>query len=341
MIRRFCTFASRHATALYLSRDGLRILAVLALALTLFGASPSGSAQAAPDREFFIFKMSAFPSATYVCVGETMTLRVEIFIELAEQPGDTAPRFGHIRGAWVFADFVSGDGGISPEGNIFTSHGEIAPDSATFTFKAGPNPGTATLKFTSFVSEFWNGTGHHVVSGEPYEIVSMANIEVRKCSYKVNQVYLANIPGIMSFAHAADEATLVKEGDNHFVGTVPFHRAIKVLIHDHGYGPGILLCQKKPLRLGGWTVLIEPIMVDYKADLTNGTLYLTSTVPKYKDIYSETCTGSSASAEQWTGSGATPFTFLTSFPPEGGTAFIKGPYGFVLITVERVPLPEP
>jgi len=195
MIRRFCTLAVRHATALNLARGGLRILAVLALALTLLGASPSGSARAAPAYATYHFVMNAVPSAAYVCAGGSMTFKVSISVQLENQPGDTAPNFGRIRGGWVFSNLVSGDGVINPSSNFWTSSEEIAPDSANFSFSAGNTPGTTTVSFESFVSEFWLGAGNYMEEGEPQHVSTTAEIEVRNCGYRID-FFLLEAPGL-------------------------------------------------------------------------------------------------------------------------------------------------
>lgn len=340
MIRRFCTSEKKHKTKLTLLRCGLRIAAALALAFVMVGVNPSGSAQAAPAYSFYTFNMVVVPSALYVCENESMTFKVSIETQLQNLPGDTDSRHRRAQGMMIIAELMAGAKSITPSESFIGNPRSLDPYSVTFTFKAGNAAQTTRLRFSTQVSAFWYDNSP-VYENESAQIMGQdVNIEIRKCSYKVNTFFVGLAPEIMSWAYAADETILNKDSDTQFSGSVPFHRVEKALFHDRGLGPGEILCSKKPYRLGKWTIKTEPTLIDYKADiLVNGTLHLTTSLRNYKDIVSESCTGATSSSEQWLSSGSTPTTIL-SFPPEGGVAVVNGPVGDALFIVERVALPE-
>jgi len=319
MIGRLCTLKDWHKIRQNLARRGIKILAIFVFASTLMGANPSSSVQAAPAYANYHFVMIAVPSAAYVCTGQTMTFKVGISVQLETQPGDTAPNFGHIRGGWVFADVESGDGKITPESNFFDSPEEIAPDSATFTFKAGENPGTTTLKFESFVSEFWYGTGNYMEEGEPQHVSTTSNIEVRKCRYSVEIIAQSTIAGLVNWVGTNDTTTMHAETDTHFTLLTGYQITEHWLFDTAEVGCNL-------------TATAAPTEVDFSGDLVNESFYLTFTLQKAtmnrEGGGGKNC-GFSFSAD-FPGSTAT-----VKFPTQGGVMPFPGTPWFGLIILTR------
>jgi hypothetical protein len=334
----FYTFARLQKSTQYLVHLGLRILAALTFSFIFLGINPPRPAQA-EDGGWYTFVPIVVPSADYVCTGETMTLSVSINRLLPPKPGDTKPNFDKISAVMVNAVVNDTNVGELTSNSAVIGWTRLKPDTAEFTYKAKDTPGRTKIDFKSSFSEFWTAS-QGMQSWFPTTVDRTAYVEVRNCTYKVNQIFVGYSPGIMSWAYSADETILGVESATHYTGSVPFHRIIKVLVHDRGLGPGIILCSKKPYRTGKITVTTEPTMIDYKADLTNGTLYFTMSVRKYKDTSLETCTGAAWSTDMFTFFNPTQATTL-SFPPQGGVQVIRGPVGSTTVIVERVAVPVP
>jgi hypothetical protein len=217
--------------------------------------------------------MIAVPSAAYVCTGESITFKVSISVQLESQPGDTAPNFGRIRGGWVFSERVSGEGVINPTSNFFTSSEEIAPDSANFSFSADDSPGTTTVSFWSDVSEFWLGAGNYMEEGEPQHVSTTANIEVRKCGYKVLLITTAPAPPVGLWVASPDEIRLQETSSKQFSGSTHW----KLIFNDFK----TLGC---PL-----TATSTPNNVEYKAHLNGQRLYLDYTIQEFTPTVTVKC----------------------------------------------------
>ena len=316
MKRRFYALEGWREIMQNLTRGGFRILAALALALTLLGANPSSLAQAAPAYAHYHFVMIAVPSAAYVCTGESMTFKVSISVQLESQPGDTAPNFGRIRGGWVFSERVSGEGVINPTSNLFTTPEEIAPDSANFSFSAGDSPGTTTLKFESFVSEFWLGAGNYMEEGKPELVSTTANIEVRKCGYKVLMSSQAPVPGIGLWIGSTIEHRLIETTPKHF----GFETDWNVFYIDY--------------NLWGcpFTGTITPDTVKYEAHVDKGRLYLDFTIQEFTETITAHCKDGPAPIIYKSPAG----TGTVSVPSQGGVATYSTPGGGYLFVITRV-----
>jgi len=276
MHRRLSSFIGWRKTSQKLTHLGLRVLSILSLAFGFVGANPASDVQAAPDREGFTFVMNAVPSAKYVCTGESMTFKVSISIQLENQPGDTAPKFGHIRGAWIFADLVRGEGGggISPSDSFFGSSEEIAPDSATFKFTADDYPGTKTLRFTSSVGEFWLGSGNYN-QDTPQDISTTAKIEVRNCGYKVLLISIAPVPGMGLWVSSPKEIRLQETSSKQFSSSTDWN-----LIYNDFNTMGCPVTTK-----------VTPNKVEYQAHLNGERLYLDYTIQEFTETVTIICPG--------------------------------------------------
>ncbi|HEX7620720.1 MAG TPA: hypothetical protein VF359_05920 [Anaerolineales bacterium] len=298
-------------------------------------SNPSLSAHAAPvsdDGGSFTFAMIAVPSAMYVCTGQTMTFSVTIYRQLIPQPGDTGLKFGNIQGVVPkVKPFDPNFGKIALTGSIVspTNH---KLETTEWTFTAGNNPGKMNIQFYADIPDYWMGNIENSHSGITYNVETNAPVDVRNCGYKVNIIFVGNIPDMLSWVASADEIRLTKDSETHFSGSAPYHQLEKILVHDHGYGPGIILCNKKPLKLGHWSGTISPTTVDYKADLAKDKLYLTVAIQQYINTATESCFGNSSTF----GEGLSMTPTVLFFPLQGGVEVIEGTYGTYMVIVDRM-----
>lgn len=323
MIKRLCMLGGYYKRTQNMTRSGLKIISALALALTLIGANPSGSAQAAPgSANFFNFLVAAIPSADYVCTGEYMSFTVSISKQLISRPGDTGSRFGEIRDVYVVPHI--GDTNVVSTIDTYVKIGSEtfnSPTSARVWFKAGLNPGRTTLQFSSDISHFFMGNYEQIYENAHDHAESpLLPIEVRDCGYKVLTLYQQPAGEFGVLTGTTTEIQLDKVSPTHFVGTTDFPLAFSNLFV---YG-----CLFK--------VLIELPMVAFSADLLGERgerLVLNITFQKYKITSSTTgkCdTGVSQSGESIGG------TWPVIFPAEGGVRTYYTPYSTYLIIVTRV-----
>jgi hypothetical protein len=329
MIGRTCLFIGVHHISQNFTRNGLRILAVLALALTLTGTSPSRSVQASPAAQGsgqFAFVMQAFPSANFVCVGQTMTIRVSIFVQVDVAPGATQPGLAAIRGNLVTANVRDGSGTIMPAEGRISSPNELVPGSVTFTFKAGSSPGRTTLEFKSQVSSFFL---HRVVEMNTTQNVgTTATIDVRNCTYKVNMLQLMSLARTLVVTGVADEAILGAETDARFRGSTSLRTSaqsqiqLKFCAISGGYIPG------------GIEIKVDNSTVDYTIDVTGDRLYFNAVIAPHTITSTDPCSGRSFSFPM---GGSNPQPFI--LPVGGGVIVIRSPFSVTTFIIERVATP--
>lgn len=319
MIRRFCTLEDRHATTMNLTRGGLRILTALALAFVLGGADPSGSAQAAPAYSPYPFNMVVVPSALYVCENESMTFKVSIEVQLQNQPGDTSGRFRRVQGSMVNAELVAGGKSITPSQSFIGNPGSLDPYSVTFTFKAGNAAQITHLRFSAEISTFWYNNSPVLENGRTQSITKAVDIEIRKCSYKVEMLFQEPMPGMGLITGMAHEVRLNRVSDTHFSGDTIFYLTVNIR-------PG-LGC---PL-----TAEVLPVRLDYSADLAGDRLYLNVHFASFKGTVTMTSCGDLPTT-QTLPIDTPPGSATVSVPSAGGLGVLSTPYWTYLFIVTRV-----
>jgi hypothetical protein len=330
MIEKFSNFEEWRKAGLHLTRCCIRVLSILTLTFIAIGANPSSLVQAAHANGYFNFLPVIIPSAAYVCVDQTITLKVQILVQLNNEAGDTGVRFGEVRGSIVTADILAGGGSITPASGRLGDPRDLNPNSATFTFKAGGMPGSTKFLFHSRVSSFYLGNGPlQENANDNRDVVGHAEIDVRRCSYKVNMLQVLSIAGVMQVIGTADEIELTADSATHFSGNTRLSFATQIFLQN-------LQCAV----LGGWkpggiTLTVTNSNVTYTADLTGDTLYLTPAVQPYTATSIEKCSGFSFTTPS--GNSSQPVTL--KFPSSGGVALIQSPRAVTTIIVERVSVP--
>jgi hypothetical protein len=319
MSGRLCMLEGWQKTMLHLTLSGFRILAALALVFVMAGVNPSWSAQAAPANEGFSLIMNVVPSAEYVCTGQKMTFKVSISVQINARPGDTSPRFDEIQGSMVNAEVLSGDGSITPDQSFIGNPSSLNPNSVSFTFTAGQNPGMTRLGFKADISAFWRGSGHVVQNQRTVTVGSGPYVDVRKCNYKVEMLFLEPMAGLGLISGTAEEIGLEQISDTQFNGGTDLNMA-------YNFSPG-LGC---PI-----TGKIDTVILDYAADLTGETLYINFSFPSLKATITTTSCGDlpmtqSQSVETAPGSGT------VTVPSTGGLGVLSTPYWTYMFIVTRV-----
>jgi hypothetical protein len=319
MIGKFSSFEEWRKAGLHLTRCGLRILTIAALTFVLIGATPADSAQAAN----YQFNMVIIPSTKYVCENESMTFKVSIEIQLANEPGDTNARFRKVQGSMVNAEVAAGAKSITPSKSFIGDPGTFDPYSVTFTFNAGNAAQTTHLNFSTEISEFWYGNSPVRENCRTQRITKNVDIEIRKCSYKVEMLFMEPMYGFGLLSGIAKEVSLnqfrTQDSDNHFSGITDLN-----LIYNFKPGLGCPI-----------TGQISPVEFYYTGDLVGGRLYLNFSFPSLKATITLTSCGdlpttTTQSVETHPGSGT------VSVSSEGGLATLSTPYWTYMFIVTRV-----
>lgn len=310
MIDRFYNLEGWHEIRQHLTRGGLRILAILALALTLLGASPSLSAQAAPAKMTIKFDITVIPSAKYVCANESMTFRVFVIRRITSKNPDIPTALKKISGTPIDATVADRSiGTITPDRLETTGSGTYEPGVAEFTFTAGENPGKTNIFFEGWLISGWWG---EKLAAELY-LSQTAQVDVRKCGYKVELIQQHFAQYDFGWIAKGDKIRLNADSPEAFSGTTDFK-----YIYD----------------IPSWAICVSatntPTKVDYSVDLVGDKLYLTYTISAHSTTSSAPCIGFSQTVESPSLSG----TVL--LPSTGGEALIENPYTLHIIIVERV-----
>jgi len=195
MLRRLCPLEGWQQTTRNLARGGSRILAVVALALTLLGASPSSFAQAAPANRSFVFYMVIHPSSIFVCAGQSLTFPVYVVRDITEKNENND--FGRISGISIASSLLDTSmGQVTPGSGLATfSEQGFEPGEVEFKFTAGNYPGTAYLIFKTTINGFWMGAGRLEHTPRPVVIEESVQVEVRQCGYSI-QGWNGTVPGL-------------------------------------------------------------------------------------------------------------------------------------------------
>jgi hypothetical protein len=316
MMRRLFIFTGSLAVLLNLVCGRVRMIAVMLLALTLAGASPSWSAQAAPTGLNFMLFLTAVPSATYVCTGQTMTFRVSISVLLVNRPGDTGPRFDNIQGSMVESEILYGSGTITPTESFIGNPTTSDPNSVTFTFTAGDIPERITVGFKADVSTFWRGSGHVIQNDRTVRVSAPINVDVRNCTYKVLMIFQQPVLWLGVITGTANEIKLTEDQSKHFTGVTDFNLNYNLYPNKCGMKANM-----------------SPTKVEYQADLVDEKLYLTFKVVNIKGIITQQCEGGPPSQD--VGVVGSPATVL--LPAQGGVTTYSTPYWTYFIIVTREP----
>jgi len=330
MISKLYTFSGRHTTALSLTHGGLRILTALALALTLMGVNPSEYVQASPvgdEGDTFEFRMTAVPSATFVCVGQPLDIKVTISRFLVSQPGDTGPAFGIIQGVSPDVKPVDQSVGTIAISATIQNSTNNHPETTIYTFKASQNPGKTTINFFANIPIWWDGTRKYISETSQYHAERDLEIDVRKCTYKVNMVQKLSWQGL-SITGVADQTLLRTDSDTHFSGGANHKTLAQFMVPD-------AVC---PFlgghTTGGISMKIENTTAEYTIDVAGDRLYFTSTLAPYSVTTTDLCSGKSISFPM---GGSNPQPYI--LPVGGGVIVKRSIIASTTFTVERVAIP--
>jgi len=329
MIRRPCIFKSLQKTTQNFIRCGLRILAILAITLPLIGANPSGSAQASPAKdEDLEFTMTAVPSATYVCVGQSMDIKVTISRRLVSQPGDTGPKFGNIQGITPNVKPVDPGVGTIAISETIPSPTNLHMETTVYTFKASQNPGKTTIQFYADIPDWYIGNVHWYAPGFEYNVKRDLLIDVRNCTYKVNMLQLLSMAGVMQVTGVADQNLLRVDSDTHFSSVTSLKTTTQILIPDPTCA---ILGGHVP---GGFSLKIESTTVEYTIDVAGDRLYFNAVIAPYTVTSTDLCSGKSFTFPM---GGSNPQPFL--LPAVGGVITKRSIIASTTFIVERVAVP--
>ena len=304
-----------------LTRYGVRIIAIFALAFVLSGAFPSSSAQADLTWNDYDFVMNAVPSTNPICTGQSVIIKVSLSRQLKPEFGITPPQ--SVTEADVAALSNNNVGTITPT-TSFIGHplvnayqlfkgghpSAFDPDTVMFRFTANDKPGVADIRFRFIISSIF---GRITVD-------KIFQWGVDNCAYKVLMILQAPLPSLGLLTMTPDEIKLEKTSSGHYSGATD----LKLRYSDNN----VFGC---PISL-----TTTPSQVEYKAHLDNEMLYLDFTIQEF----TETVTAKCDDPEQ----GNPPpiiYTIPTStatvkVPSEGGVTTYSTPLGLYWIIVTLV-----
>jgi len=305
MIGRHTKLENWHKATQNLTRYGVRILVILALAFVLGGAFPSSSAQAALPYDDYDFVMTAFPSTNPICTGQSVIIKVSLSRQLKIGLGKSSPE--SVKRAEVAALSNNNIGTITPT-TMFIGHpSAFNPDTVMFRFTANDKPGVADIRFRFYLS---SDLGRITVD-------KIFQWVVDNCAYKVLMILQAPLPSLGLLTMTPDEIKLEKTSSGHYSGATD----LKLKYSDNN----VFGCP--------FSLTTTPSLVEYKAHLDNEMLYLDFSIQEFTETVTANC-----------GEGSPPpiiYTIPTStatvkVPSEGGVTTYSTPLGDYLFVVTLV-----
>ncbi|HCC79251.1 MAG: hypothetical protein A2X25_15490 [Chloroflexi bacterium GWB2_49_20] len=221
MIRRLCNLVGWHKTTVNWALGGLRILAIMALALVLAGTKPSSLAQAAPaSMNDYVYSVSAYldkGNAT-ICVGDNVTISTKVERIQIEKGSRALTNIQKISGIWVEGLVQDPSIGklLAPTRKL-TGWNSDQPGIAVFAFHADKS-GTTTLNFKAEI-HYYKSILKKWIYG-PAEIAESNPVDVTVvyCDYKVTAVSRWSGFGI-NYTAIIHEAEMTANAQGAYTGT--------------------------------------------------------------------------------------------------------------------------
>lgn len=297
------------------SRRGFRILAMLVLVFTLIGASPSRVAQATPVIGRIRFDMNVKPSKMVVCVNESIPIRVSVHRIASSRPG-SGTNDRRVSGVGIKATSADMSMGTITPNRLVVGDFYSEPGVAEFTFKAGENPGTAYLYFEGTVNNYWYFPTDVLLNAGGYHVARPLQLEVKKCTYKINVMFQEEFPNVMAWTGWADPIRLTADSPTQFSGTTAFFYSQRLLL------------QMPTCNL---SISVMPTTINYQADLVGDWLNFSITIQNTTNTVTAPCVGAMGMGELGT-------RMIDDSVPEGGGVVTHQdpPYGVFTIYVVKL-----